>query len=102
LLSINNDQAEEVINYNKLLEYLSKDKYNEIVWKFRCIVSHQGPVKPGHHDYKGSPYNVMIEWETGETTAEPLHLIAADDPVTYAIYARDNILLDKPGWKVIG
>jgi hypothetical protein len=41
----------------------------------------------------------MIEWETGETTAEPLHLIAADDTVTCSIYARDNSLLDKLGWK---
>jgi hypothetical protein len=97
--SINNDQTEEVINYNKIMDYLSKDKYNETVWKFRRIVSHQGPLKPGDHDYKDSPYNVMIEWETGQTTAEPLHLIAADDPVTCAIYARDNSLLDKPGWK---
>jgi hypothetical protein len=31
LPSINNDQAEEVINYKKLLDYLSKDEDNEIV-----------------------------------------------------------------------
>ena len=41
----------------------------------------------------------MVEWENGETTTEPLHLIAADDPVTCAIYAKDNDLLDKEGWK---
>ena len=26
-------------------------------------------------------------------------MIVADDPVTYAIYTRDNNLLDKAGWK---
>ena len=41
----------------------------------------------------------MIEWENGEITNEPLSVIAADDPVTCAIYACDNELLDKPGWK---
>jgi hypothetical protein len=41
----------------------------------------------------------MIEWENGETTTEPLRLIAADNPVMCAIYARDNNLLDLPGWK---
>jgi hypothetical protein len=41
----------------------------------------------------------MVEWENGEVTAEPLTVIAADDPVTCAIYARENDLLDKPGWK---
>ena len=44
-------------------------------------------------------HNVMIEWENGEITSEPLSIIGADDPVTCAIYARENKLLDKPGWK---
>ena len=98
-LSINNDQAEEVITYNRLLEYISRDEENETVWKFRRIVSHQGPLRSDSPDYKGSTYNVMVEWETGEVTAEPLQVIAADDPVTCAIYARDNNLLDLPAWK---
>lgn len=98
-LSVNNDAAEEVITYNQLLQYLSHDDENEVVWKFRRIVSHQGPLRPEHPDYKGSMYNVMVEWETGEVTSEPLQIIAADDPVTCAIYAKDNGLLDKPGWK---
>jgi hypothetical protein len=34
--------------------------------------------------------NVLVEWETGETTYKPLDLIANDDPVTCAEYARTN------------
>ena len=98
-LSINNDAAEDVITYNKLLDYLSKDEDSDLVWKFRRIVSHQGPLRSEHPDYKGSMYNVMVEWENGEITSEPLQLIAADDPVTCAIYGKDNGLLDLPGWK---
>jgi len=41
----------------------------------------------------------MIEWENGEISREPLSAIAADDPVTCAIYARDNDLLHLDGWK---
>ena len=41
----------------------------------------------------------MIEWENGEITNEPLSVIAADDPVTCALYGDENNLLDKPGWK---
>ena len=99
LLSLNDDTREEVITYNQLLEYLAKDKDNDIVWKFKRIVSHQGPLTPNHPDYKGSTYNVMIEWENGETTNEPLQVIAKDDPVSCAIYAKENGLLDLPGWK---
>jgi hypothetical protein len=80
-LSLNNDEG-ETITYNKLLDYLSKDEESNVVWKFKRIISHEGPLKPGSSDYKGSPYNLMIEWETGEITKEPLQLIASDDPVT--------------------
>ena len=84
-----------------MLDHISAKENNEdaVVWKFRRIVAHEGPLDKSHPSYKGSKYNVMLEWETGEVTAEPLHLIAADDPVTCAIYARDNDLLDLPGWK---
>ena len=41
----------------------------------------------------------MIKWENGEITSECLTIIAADDPVTCAIYATENDLLDLDGWK---
>ena len=49
-------------------------------------------------NYKGSKCNVVIEWENGKITSEPLSIIGADDPVTSANYARHNNLLDEPGW----
>jgi hypothetical protein len=42
---------------------------------------------------------VLVEWETGETTYEPLKMIATDDPVTCAEYSRENDLLNIDGWK---
>ena len=35
----------------------------------------------------------MVECETGEISDEPLSLIAADDPVTCAEYAKKHDLL---------
>jgi hypothetical protein len=37
---------------------------------------------------------LLVEWENGEITTEPLSVIAANDPVTYAVYAREHELLD--------
>ena len=37
-------------------------------------------------------YNILVDWETGEKTYEPLSILAADDPVTYATYAKENEL----------
>ena len=38
-------------------------------------------------------------WENGEVTTEPLSIIAADDPVSCTMYAKENDLLELPGWK---
>jgi hypothetical protein len=62
-ISVNEDQAEDIINYNKMLEYIIKDDESDIMWKSQCFVS---------HEYKGSQCYVMIEWENGEMTLEPL------------------------------
>ena len=63
-----------------------------------CIIGHQGPLLASDPDWKGSKYNVQVEWETGEFTFEPLSIIAADDPVTCAAYAKENDLLALEGW----
>ena len=41
----------------------------------------------------------MVRWSTKEETWEPLDIIAVDDPVTCAKYAKENDLLELPGWK---
>ena len=88
------------MTYNQILEYMSRQEDDdEVLWKFKNIIGHQGPLTKGHKSYKGSPYNVTVLWENGETSDEPLSLITADDPVSCAIYAHDNNLLDLPGWK---
>ena len=85
--------------YQKIIDYIEAENDRDPVWKFKAIVGHQGPLRPSHPDYNGSTYNVQVHWENDEVTFEPLNVIAADNPVSCAIYARDNDLLDKEGWK---
>ena len=100
-VSVNEDQYEEILSYNDIVDYITKDEEleSERIWKFKRITAHEGPLKSSDPHYKGSAWNVMIEWENGEITTEPLSIIAADDPVTCAIYARDHNLLELDGWK---
>ena len=49
-------------------------------------------------DCEDRKYNVQVEWETGEVTFEPLSVIADDDPVTCAAYAKQHDLLTLEGW----
>ena len=68
------------------------------LFKFRAIIQHQDPLAASDPDWKCSNYNVQVEWETGEITFEPLSVIAADDPVTCAAYAKQHDLLAVEGW----
>ena len=99
LCRINESDREELIAYNEILSFIESQAQNDVIWNFRRIVGHEGPLARNHPDYNGSNFNVKIEWENGEITSEPLNVIASDDPVTCAIYARENQLLDVPGWK---
>ena len=71
------------------------------LYRFRAIIGHQGPLLASDPDWKGSKYNVQVEWETGEITFEPLSIIAADDPVTCAAYARENDLDEKENLEIL-
>ena len=42
------------------------------LYRFKAIIGHQGPLLASDPDWKGSKYNVQVEWETGEITFEPL------------------------------
>ena len=50
---------------------------------------HQGPLDNDDPNNKESRYNKMVEWKTVEITEECLSIIAADEPVTCAAYAKN-------------
>ena len=98
-LDVGQGRAEVIMSYVQILDHLDHQEQQEDLYKFRAITGHQGPLSPQDENYKGSKYNVMVEWETGEISEEPLSLIAADDPVTCAEYAKKHDLLHLDGWK---
>ena len=68
-----NGEYEEVIAYNQIVDYIEDDdSWDEALWKFEEILDHK-KVRNGSPDYKGSSYNVLIRWQGGSTTWEPLH-----------------------------
>ena len=101
-LKINKDQAEEIMSYNQLMDYIQKGTDGEedldLLFKFKDILAHQGPLESTDPNHKGSKYNVMVEWEPGEVTYEPLTLISKKDPINCAVYAKKRDLLDTTGW----
>ena len=82
-----------------MLNYVKKENQDdETLYKFRAITDHHGPLKENDSNYNGSLNNVMVEWETGDVTEEPLSIIAKDDPVTCAAHAKEHNLLHLSEW----
>jgi hypothetical protein len=86
LCKVDSDVADKILTYNKILYHIereSNDLENDTkqVYKFLQISASQGPLRTADNDY-----NIFVEWETGETTYEPLDLVAEDDPVSFAAY----------------
>ena len=93
ILDIGEGKVEELITYNQLLVHLEQadeqdNSMDKELHRFRAIIGHEVPLKTTTPNWKGSKLNVQIEWETGEITFEPLRVIAADDPITCAAYAK--------------
>ena len=100
LLDVGLGRSQVIISYNQVLNYLEKESQDdETLYKLRAITDHHGPLKENDPNYNGRLYNVMVEWETGEITDELLSIIAKNDPVTCAAYAKEHNLLQLPEWK---
>ena len=92
------EKWEEIVAYNDLMNLITDNDSVDGVWNFRKIKSHQGPLLPSDKRYKGSRWNVLVEWETGECSLEPLHALQQQKALC-GLYAREHGLLEEPGWK---
>jgi hypothetical protein len=104
ICEVPDSMVDEIFTYNEIFYHIERDNNDlendkEQLYKFCRIAAHQRPLSTSDKDWKGSKYNILVEWETGETTYEPLNAIAADDPVTCAEYAKKNNLLNTDNWK---
>ena len=97
------EEREELMTHSDACNHVcreqSKLEDGETHWKFRRILAHEGPLTHQDENCKGCSYNLPVEWETGEQTTEPLNVVTADDPVTVALCAKENRMLDTDGWK---
>jgi Reverse transcriptase (RNA-dependent DNA polymerase) len=95
------------MNYTDLCDIVEaqvqamEDGTDDGLLTFDHILAHQGPLTVKHPDYKGSAWNILMEWDFKEPTWEPLNLIARCDPVLVAVYGETNGLLGKKGWRFL-
>ena len=94
-------KLEEIISYNELSDLVTKpltakESGQQDIISYAGILDHHGPLKSHDPKYKGSSYNVLVDWDDKTQMWEPLNAMAKQDPVTLTHYAHDNGLLNKP------
>ena len=98
MCSVNDDTYEEILTYNEILRVHREEQRTGCGPEVQTYRRSPRPTHKGDPRFNGSKFNVLVEWETGESMYEPLDVSAADDPVTCVIYPKDKGLLDEPGW----
>ena len=63
------------------------------------LLAHQGPLESTDPNHKGSKYNVMVEWESGEITYDLWHSFPRMIQSLVQFMQRNMISLTQPGWK---
>ena len=104
VVEIGDNEYDEIMTYNELCDIIEQQQEAEEaglteIHAYRDFVGHDGPLKSNDPKYNGSTWNLLVHWEDGTQSWEPLDILAKDDPVSCARYGRDKDLLDKPGWK---
>ena len=101
IIRYDSDQVDDTMVYNEIMNYLHRDELDEEghIWSYRKILAHSGPFTNKDKEHKGSSYNVLIEWENGDVTEEPLNWMIKENAIPIAQYAKENNLLNTPGWK---
>ena len=94
LVGIGDGDREEIMEYNDIMTFvedqLTQDEDDQ-AWIFEAILDHR-KTKKGKNE-------LLIKWTTEEGTWEPLNVIGQQNPVTVAMYAVDQELLNRTGWR---
>ena len=74
-LKINKDQAEEIMSYNQLMDYIQKgtdaEEDPDSLFKFRDIVAHQGPLESTDPNHKGANTMLWLNGGLGRSLMSP-------------------------------
>jgi hypothetical protein len=82
--------------YAELINLLNKEEEDgHPYWTFSEILEHRK-----NYTQDGKSYiEVLVKWDIGEPTWEPLNNMKADDPVTVAAYAKQKGLQNLANWR---
>ncbi|KAL7491253.1 hypothetical protein ACHAWT_000649 [Skeletonema menzelii] len=87
---VGDKKFQEIVDYNDMCNFMEEQMQEEDgTWRFRRITGHSLPRR------KSDKPKVLIEWESGEITLEPIYTIGKADPWMIAEYAKKHGLVDE-------
>ena len=87
---VGDEKFQEIVDYNDMCNFIEEQMQEEDgTWRFRRITGHSLPKR------KSDKPKVLIEWESGEITLEPIYTIGKADPWMIAEYAKKHGLVDE-------
>lgn len=92
--------AGDVVDRGDLPERVHDEKGDEVRSSFRRIVGHDGPLRRGDTNHRGSAFSLLVEWRDGGSapTYEALGSMLERDSTSVVAYAKAHNLLDAKGW----
>ena len=85
------DGKNELFTYQEIIDNLNKELEEDIErWTYDDVSDHR---------WKKGNLEVLIKWDTGEMSWEPIQMIKRDDPITLMKYAKEKGLLGKLEWR---
>ena len=99
LVRLGDGKREDVMTCNAVVEAIDRqiERENAMSDEERLWIHKE--VKAHRKMKNGQAWEVLMQWEDDSKTWEPLTEIAKTDPVHLAKHAKENGLLDLPGWK---
>ena len=89
-VQVGEEKFEEMVLYNEMCDLVEQSQNEDGTWNYKNILGHRE-----HQPGRGrKSHQVLIEWESGERSWEPITEIYRMDKYFLAEYARDNGLLD--------
>jgi hypothetical protein len=73
-----------------------RSSFNNAMQSYTKIAAHQDVLYTDK--YKGSIFNLLIEWVDEEATWEPMHAVVSSDAIAVAEYGRVQNMLETKGW----
>ena len=79
LVKLPKEDQDKILVHNEIIDIIANQYDEELQdkdrkWMFRGITAHEGLLSPKHH-YNGSKYNMLVQWEDGSITCEPLNIL---------------------------